>query len=308
MPPDHQDLLEDLRRLRQRVELARDARGSAPGSRARPRAWTSSGSASRSPRSPARRSSLRIAIVDAVPQADVVLQARAAQIQVAVAQPHVFATRALVGDRERRRLRLVQQPDLARRRPRPRRSELRVHACRRSRRRPCRVTPTTNSERSRLAPPSSRLVVGTTTCVMPCAIAHVEEQQPPRSRTRCTQPSSTTSRRRRRDAGRRRCGCGPGSRVVQPIDPVNYRLQAPDCGRCQRRAETTSLEPAAWSRTPSCRATPRRPVVRPTAARRSSGSSPSPRRAPLRRRPRRDERAPRVEAYLICLPSLSASG
>ena len=45
---DHQDLLEDLRRLRQREELARDARGSAPGSRARPRASTASGSASRS--------------------------------------------------------------------------------------------------------------------------------------------------------------------------------------------------------------------------------------------------------------------
>ena len=34
----HEQLLVDLRRLRQRVELARDARGSARGSRARPRA------------------------------------------------------------------------------------------------------------------------------------------------------------------------------------------------------------------------------------------------------------------------------
>ena len=53
---DHQDLLEDLRRLRQRVELARRARGWARGSRGRPRACSSRGSASRPRRSPARRS------------------------------------------------------------------------------------------------------------------------------------------------------------------------------------------------------------------------------------------------------------
>ena len=52
---DHQQLLEQLRRLRQGVEAARGARGWARGSRARPPASSGSGSASRSRRSPGRR-------------------------------------------------------------------------------------------------------------------------------------------------------------------------------------------------------------------------------------------------------------
>ena len=39
---DHQQLLEDLRRLRQRVERSRAARGWAPGNRARLPAWSAS--------------------------------------------------------------------------------------------------------------------------------------------------------------------------------------------------------------------------------------------------------------------------
>ena len=44
---DHQDLLVELRRLRQRVERARAARGWAPGSRGRPPACCGRASASR---------------------------------------------------------------------------------------------------------------------------------------------------------------------------------------------------------------------------------------------------------------------
>ena len=44
---DHQQLLEQLRRLRQREELAVDERGTAPDSRARLPAWTWSASAFR---------------------------------------------------------------------------------------------------------------------------------------------------------------------------------------------------------------------------------------------------------------------
>ena len=48
-----------------------------------------------------------------VPQDHVLLQPLAAQIQIAVAQPHLFRDRRVLVDRERRRLRVVQQPDLA---------------------------------------------------------------------------------------------------------------------------------------------------------------------------------------------------
>ena len=47
-------------------------------------------------------------------QAEIELQARAAQIEVSIAQADVLGDRRVVGNRERRRLRLVQQPDLLR--------------------------------------------------------------------------------------------------------------------------------------------------------------------------------------------------
>src|SRR5262245_43665627 len=46
-------------------------------------------------------------------QADVVLEARPAQIKVAIMQPHIFGHRSVLGDRKRRRLRLVQDTDFA---------------------------------------------------------------------------------------------------------------------------------------------------------------------------------------------------
>ena len=52
---DHQQLLEELRRLRQRVERPGAGAGSGRGSRARPPAWSGSASASRSRGTPPRR-------------------------------------------------------------------------------------------------------------------------------------------------------------------------------------------------------------------------------------------------------------
>ncbi len=48
-----------------------------------------------------------------MPQADVRLQARTAQVEVAVAQPDVLRHRAVLGDLKRRRLRFVEQTNLA---------------------------------------------------------------------------------------------------------------------------------------------------------------------------------------------------
>ena len=45
-------------------------------------------------------------------QDDVVLQPRTAQVEIAILQPHVFRHRRVVGDRKRRRLRLVEQRQL----------------------------------------------------------------------------------------------------------------------------------------------------------------------------------------------------
>jgi hypothetical protein len=50
---------------------------------------------------------------DAVPQDQVLLHARPPQVEVAVAQARLLGHRRLVGDRERRRLRLVEDADLA---------------------------------------------------------------------------------------------------------------------------------------------------------------------------------------------------
>ena len=65
-------------------------------------------------------------------QADVVLQLRTAQIQIAVPQPRVLGDVLIVGNRERRRLRLVEDAQLARRALRPRRSAASGSRCRRA--------------------------------------------------------------------------------------------------------------------------------------------------------------------------------
>src|SRR6266851_4354550 len=110
---DHQDLLEDLRRLRQRVKLA----GVNP---ARNEIIAS----------PFRRGlgqnrcfnlpeAVRIEIAAdckrrPMAQADVALHVRPAQVEIPVAEANVFGYGALFGDRKRRRLRLVQDEDPAR--------------------------------------------------------------------------------------------------------------------------------------------------------------------------------------------------
>ena len=118
---DHQDLLEDLRRLRQREELARvDAARHEIVARPFRRRLRED-----------RRLDLEEALLvevaadlerHLVPQDHVLLQPLAPQVEVAVAQPHLFGDRGVFVDRERRRLRVVQQPDVPRRRLRSRRS------------------------------------------------------------------------------------------------------------------------------------------------------------------------------------------
>jgi hypothetical protein len=112
-PGDHQQLLEDLRRLRQRVELAGvDAARHQEVARAFRRRL-------RQDRRLDFPEAVGVEVLpdcdrDAVPQADVVLQARPAQIEVAVLEADVFRNRAIFGDLERRRPGFVEQADLAR--------------------------------------------------------------------------------------------------------------------------------------------------------------------------------------------------
>jgi hypothetical protein len=111
MPGDHQDLLEQLRRLRQREELARVHAA---------RHQVVAGALRRGLRQDGRfdlEKPVGVEIPphrrrDLVPQNHVGRQARAAEIQVAVLQAHVFRDRRLVGDRKRRRLRLVEDGQL----------------------------------------------------------------------------------------------------------------------------------------------------------------------------------------------------
>ena len=110
---NHQDLLEDLRRLRQRVELARmDAARHEVVARPFRRGLRED-----------RRLDLQKALLveiradrhrRAVAHDHVALHARAAQIDVAVFQPRLLRDLHVVADHERRRLRFVQKPDLAR--------------------------------------------------------------------------------------------------------------------------------------------------------------------------------------------------
>ena len=108
---NHQDLLEQLRRLRQREELSRvHAARHQVVARAFGRRLAEN-----------RRLDLPEAVGveiladrhrHAVPQPEIALKARPAQIEIAVAQSHVFADQRVVGDGKRRRLCLVQQPNL----------------------------------------------------------------------------------------------------------------------------------------------------------------------------------------------------
>ena len=189
---DHQDLLEDLRRLRQRVELARDARGSARGSRARLRAWTSSGSASRSPRSPARRSTGGSPSSRGGAARGCTAAAAAADRDSGTA-----AARPRTRSRRRRSETAASSPRSARGSRAATTSTSPVgsfgftvsadraaHHARARRRR----------TRTAAASPRRAARRRTTTCVMPSRSRTSMNSTPPRSRTRCTQPSSVTLR------------------------------------------------------------------------------------------------------------------
>ena len=213
-PRDHQDLLEDLRRLRQREELARmDAARHQIVARA-------FGRRLRQNRRLDLPEAFGVEILadrqrDAMPQAQVVLQARAAQIEIAIAQPHVFADRRLVGDRELRRLRLVQQPDLRGDDLDLAGIELRVH----------RVGVATAHRAADgddvlgaqlLGGRHQRAVVRHHHLREPVPIAHVEEQEAAEIADAMDPAEQDgVGVRRRPDAGRRRCGCGRGSREAQ---------------------------------------------------------------------------------------------
>ena len=108
---DHQDLLEDLRRLRQRVELARMH---AAGHQVVARAF---GRGARHERRLDLVEALRVQIVangdrHLVAQLDVALHLRTPQVDVAILQAHLFVGQHGVGGREGQRLAVVQHAQL----------------------------------------------------------------------------------------------------------------------------------------------------------------------------------------------------
>ena len=108
---DHQDLLEELRRLRQRVELAGiDAAGHQVVARA-------FGRGARHERRLDFVEALRVQVVangdgNLVAQLDVALHLGPAQVDVAILQAHLFVGQHGVGGREGQRLAVVQQAQL----------------------------------------------------------------------------------------------------------------------------------------------------------------------------------------------------
>ena len=119
---DHEDLLEQLRRLRQRVELARIH---AAGHQVIARAF---GRGARHERRLDFVEALRVQIVangdgDLVAQFDVALQIRPAQVDVAILEAYFFVGQYRIGRRERQRLAIVQDAKFVGDRPRSRPSE-----------------------------------------------------------------------------------------------------------------------------------------------------------------------------------------
>jgi hypothetical protein len=110
---DHQDLLEDLRRLRQRVELTgMHAARHQVVARAFRRGFRQHGRFD-------LEEILRVEVMPhrkrhAMPQREVALQVRPAQIEIPVAKPEVLVRGGLFGNLERGRARLAQDADLAR--------------------------------------------------------------------------------------------------------------------------------------------------------------------------------------------------
>ena len=185
-PGDHQQLLEQLRRLRQRVPGARAAAAPAPGSRARPPEWSGSASGSRSPRSPARPAPAGDP-VGLRPQPQRRRRTGPAQVQVAVPEPDVLADVDVVVDRERQRRRLGEHLQLV--------ATTSISPVGRSgfslpsgRRRTVPVTRMQYSLRSSCAASLLR----NTTCTTPDASRRSMKITPPWSRRRATQPARVT--------------------------------------------------------------------------------------------------------------------
>ena len=108
---DHQDLLEHLRRLRQRVELARmHAAGHQEIARALGRRLAQDRRLDFE--KPLLRQALANRPRNLVAQPEIALHLGAAQVDVAVLQPHFLVLDRLFGGRERRQARVVQHPQL----------------------------------------------------------------------------------------------------------------------------------------------------------------------------------------------------
>ena len=216
VPGDHQDLLEDLRRLRQRVELARvhaarhEVVARAFGRRLRQD----------------RRFDLPEPLgVEVLPhrhrhpvaQAEVRLQRRPAQVEVAVLQPQFVGRGDVVRDDERRHLRLAQHLELGRRAPRS--SPVGIFgftaSAARGRTRPLHADDELGAQV--LGAVAQRLGRRRRPASGRSGRARRRRRGAPRSRTRCTQPSSSTvapgvvAR-----AARRTCACAPSRRVCPP--------------------------------------------------------------------------------------------
>ena len=237
---DHQDLLEDLRRLRQRVELARmHARRHQEVARAFGRGLGQD-----------RRLDLVEAVLvevlaqrhrDAMAQADVVLQLRPAQIEIAILQPRLFRDVLILGDRERRRLGLVEDAHF-----------LRAHFDLAGRQRPVHGVVRAALDLAEdgddelgahaLDALEQRLVAFDDHLGQAVAIADVEEQQRAEVAD-AMHPSEQhdVACRRRRDEARHRCECARANLIVQPFPESSTSMNAPRWPRYSARLSSIFL-------------------------------------------------------------------
>ena len=224
---DHQDLLEQLRRLRQREELAgMHAARHEIVARAFRRGLRQN-----------RRLDLEEAVLvevaphdrrQTVTHDDVVLQPRTTKIEIAILQAYVFRHRRVVGDRKRRCLCLVQHHellhddlDLAGR-------QLRIHRLGRAAPHfPDHADHELGSQPLGLG--NQRLVVFVEDDLRdPGAVADVDEEQPAEIAHAMHPAQKRRVRANVRPAAvRRRCACGSGRRVAQPRCVSPSRIAAP---------------------------------------------------------------------------------
>ena len=223
MPRHHQDLLEELRRLRQGVELTRvhAARHQVV---ARP-----FGRRLRQDRrldlpEPLRRQFVADGQRHPVAEAHVLLHPAPAQIEVAVPQAHLLGHGRLVRNGERRRLRLVEHADLAAPAPRPprcRSSGLTVSAERRCTWPGTAITYSGSQPLGR-RPSGPRLVRPAHDDLADAlTVADVDEEHPAQV-AHAVHPAEEDdiAARRRPGAGRRRYGSGSGRLEGLPRHPL----------------------------------------------------------------------------------------